>query len=49
MVDKEVNEEEGIDRPTMRIDISPYKGNKLVGVKFNMTGTHGDGNGAFKL
>ena len=46
VVDKEVNEEEGIDRPTMRIDISPYKGNKLVGVKFNMTGTHGDGNGA---
>ncbi len=46
VVGTEDDEEKDIHRPTLRIDLSPYKGNKLVGVEFSMTGTHGDGNGA---
>lgn len=46
VVGTEDNEKEDIHRPTLRFDLSPYKGNKLVGVEFSMTGTHGDGNGA---
>lgn len=46
IVGTEDNEKEDIHRPTLRFDLSPYKGNKLVGVEFSMTGTHGDGNGA---
>ena len=46
VVGTEDDEEKDIHRPTMRFDLSPYKGNKLVGVEFSMTGTHGDGNGA---
>ncbi len=46
VVGTEDNEEEDIHRPTLRIDLSPYKGNKLVGVEFSFTGTHGGGNGA---
>ena len=46
VVGTEDNEEDDIHRPTMRFDLSPYKGNKLIGVEFSMTGTHGDGNGA---
>ncbi|MGN1085642.1 MAG: cellulase family glycosylhydrolase [Porcipelethomonas sp.] len=43
VVGTEDNEEDDIHRPTMRFDLSPYKGNKLIGVEFSMTGTHGDG------
>lgn len=46
VVGTEDDEEKDIHRPTMRFDLSPYKGNKLIGVEFSMTGTHGDGNGA---
>lgn len=46
VVGTEDDEEKDVHRPTLRIDLSPYKGNKLVGVEFSMTGTHGDGNGA---
>ena len=43
VVGTEDNEKEDIHRPTMRFDLSPYKGNKLVGVEFSLTGTHGNG------
>jgi hypothetical protein len=46
VVGTEDDEKKDIHRPTLRFDLSPYKGNKLVGVEFSMTGTHGDGNGA---
>ncbi len=46
IVTNEVDEETKADRPVLNIDLSPYAGNKLVGFKFNMTGTHGSGNGA---
>lgn len=46
VVGTEDDEKKDIHRPTLRFDLSPYKGNKLIGVEFSLTGTHGNGNGA---